>query len=534
MNIVAALLWLATPAQIELPGTQPEELTLDLRPPSLCDNCHGEYDEASASDTWAGTMMANAARDPLFHAALAVANQDAPGSGDICIRCHSPRAWLFGRSDPPDLSALEPDDFESVQCDFCHRLERERDGMQFIGNGQYFVADDFVRRGTLKDPAAPHDAAYSDFFADASLCGLCHDVSNPLEDGFAIERTYTEWLSSAFPAEGETCQRCHMPEASGLACGAPDAAQRTIHRHDLAGGNTWMPRVLAGEYPELGREAAFARTVDNARAMLERAAEISIEAPDEVTAGDEIALVVRVENLTGHKLPTGYPEGRRSWLEVTVTDGDGEVVLHSGAYDADTALRLDDAQLRTYEVRMAADGEEGFHFMRQDELLQDNRIPPRGFVPAPDTRPVGRDYPEQDDGTLAWWDEAPYSAEVPRRLPKGELTIEATLWYQTTSREYVEFLRDENRTDDSGERVLALWEDYDRAPPEEMATASATVLLEAAPDRGGCATSGAGGSAPAALLIVLWLLLTDQRRRRHETHGLPCPDLRVRAARLRR
>lgn len=520
MEIIAALLWLATPAQIELPGTQPGELTLDLRHPDLCRDCHGDYESYGANATWSGTMMANAARDPLFQAALTVANQDVPGAGDICIRCHSPRAWLFGRSDPPVLDNFEEDDYEGVQCDFCHRLIEGKDGLRMVGNGQFFVADDYIRRGPIKDALAPHDWAYSSYHQSSELCALCHDVSNPLRGGFAIERTYTEWLSSDFAAEDRSCQSCHLPAVeAGFACGARDMPEREVHRHDLVGGNTWVPRVLAGEYPELGRETAYQATIAGAQAMLESSAEVTIELAEPVViAGEEVALTVRVENRTGHKLPTGYPEGRRSWLEVQLLDADGEVLFHSGAYDAATGERADDPQLRTYEVRMAAGGEEGFHFLLQDELLQDNRIPPRGFLPAPDTVPVGREYEVLEGGVLAHWDRAPYEISIPEDALAGAATVRASLLYQTTSREYVEFLRDENRTDDRGQRLFDLWENYDRSPPETSATAEAELTIEEPPSSSsscGCSTRTTGGGG-SLLLIAASLLLAVRPPRARE------------------
>lgn len=464
-----------------LPGTQPNELTLDLRPPDFCGACHGGYSERAANDSWSGTMMANAARDPLFQAALTIANQDIPGSGDLCIRCHSPRAWLFGRSSPPLISNFEPEDFEGVQCDFCHRLTAGPKGEHLIGTGQYFVANDFVRRGPIQDSLAPHEWAYSKYFTESRLCGLCHDVSNPLQNGFAIERTYTEWLASDFAAAGTTCQTCHLPAATGKACGAPGMPDRAQHAHELAGGNTWMPRVLAGEFPELGRGAAYERAAKAAEAKLRAAATLSLDAPTAVAAGESLSFRVRVENLSGHKLPTGYPEGRRCWLEVRVTDAEGAVLLHSGAYDLASATRAVDPQLRTYEVRMAAQGKEGFHFILQDELLQDTRIPPRGFVAAPDTAPKGRSYPvvaAKSGPALAHWDEAPYSVQLPSGV-RGPLKVAVTLWYQTTSREYVESLRDGNLTDDAGKRLHALWQKYDRAPPFAMQEATGMILVAA-------------------------------------------------------
>jgi hypothetical protein len=48
-------------------------------------------------DTWAGSMMAQSSRDPLFWAALDVANNDMPDVGDFCLRCHVATGWLAGR-----------------------------------------------------------------------------------------------------------------------------------------------------------------------------------------------------------------------------------------------------------------------------------------------------------------------------------------------------------------------------------------------------------------------------------------------------
>ena len=469
------------------PGTQPSELTAPMRNASVCADCHGFYGEYDADSTWKGTMMANAARDPLFHAALTVARQDAPSSGDLCIRCHAPRAWLFGRSEPALISNLEKDDFESVQCDFCHRLNTGPNGTPYIGNGQYFVANDFTRRGPIRDAIAPHDFEYSAYHEESRLCGLCHDVSNPLRNGFAIERTYTEWLTSAFAAEGQSCQSCHMPERRGFACGAPGMPERNVHAHEFAGGNYWMPRVLAKEHPELKQGDAYEKTALNAESQLKGASEITLQLPPRATAGENVSFRVRVENKTGHKLPTGYPEGRRMWLEVEVIDELGASLLHSGAYDRATAERATDPQLRTYEVRMAANGVEGFHFILQDEVLQDNRIPPRGFVPRPDTKPVGREYPtvssgdSGESGKLAHWDDAPYELAMPKGV-SGMVVVRATLWYQTTSREYVESLRSANGTDDYGQRMQEIWERNDRAPPFGMSTATGAFEVEPPPD----------------------------------------------------
>ena len=94
-----------------------------------------------------------------------------------------------------------------------------------------FIADNAdARRGPYSDANASHRVTYSPFHPDASLCGTCHDVSNPvyqaIKDGngnylgytpntfdqpspsfvpydmFPIERTYSEWLKSAYNTPG--------------------------------------------------------------------------------------------------------------------------------------------------------------------------------------------------------------------------------------------------------------------------------------------------------------------------------------------
>src|SRR5690606_29985692 len=135
--------------------------------------------------------------------------------------------------------------------------------------------------------------------------------------------------------------------------------------HELAGGNAWVPRVLAAEHPELGRDEAYERTAQAAERMLQSAAELTLEPAQPPARGQSHVLELRVENLTGHKLRTGYPEGRRCWLEVEVLDSEGTPLLHSGRYDHDEADRVEDSQLRTYEVKMANSGVEGFHFVLQ-------------------------------------------------------------------------------------------------------------------------------------------------------------------------
>jgi hypothetical protein len=58
------------PTDIQQPGTQPQEVG-NLESPGKCANCHGGYNLAvEPFHNWAGSMMAQAGRDPIFWVTL--------------------------------------------------------------------------------------------------------------------------------------------------------------------------------------------------------------------------------------------------------------------------------------------------------------------------------------------------------------------------------------------------------------------------------------------------------------------------------
>lgn len=241
--------------------------------------------------------------------------------------------------------------------------------------------------------------------------------------------------------------------------------------HDMTGGSTWMPGLLAAMYPDEVDASAAAAGVERARYMLQNAAELSYGIKDG-------RLKVRVTNNTGHKLPTGYPEGRRAWINVKFFDRAGGLVAESGAYDADTGVLSQDAEVKIYEVKPGLDsvtaplaGEPvgpSFHFVLNNTVFKDNRIPPRGFTNAAfgefGGAPVAYSYA---DGQ--YWDETAYT------IPAGAAAAAVTLYYQSTSKEFIEFLRDKNTTNDLGRQLYDLWAANGKCPPEVMAAANVPI-----------------------------------------------------------
>ena len=87
---------------------------------------------------------------------------------------------------------------------------------------------------------------------------------------------------------------------------------------------------------------------------------------------------VRVSNVgAGHKLPTGFPEGREMWLDFKVVDSSGNVLYRLGAV---TDGRTEPGT-RTFKVVLGDrhGGVIGTNILDADRVLYDTRIEPRGY-----------------------------------------------------------------------------------------------------------------------------------------------------------
>lgn len=521
------------------PGTQENTLSVPIADALNCINCHGNWDEAiEPFDNWAGTMMAQATRDPVFHAALAIANQDASFGGDICLRCHTPGGWLRGQSVPTDGSNLDvaQGDYDGVNCHFCHRMvdpvydanTNPIEDQSILAaltppplpdadTGGYVVDPEDRRRGPfdLGPSFFWHEWRQSPYHQESRMCGTCHDVSNPAftrqqdgsyalnavntphpthdkRDKFPVERTFSEWAASQFAQEPiemggrfggyktevATCQDCHMPDTPGVACkpnfGPTFRNDNPLHSFD--GANTWVLRAVDNLYPTFETNLSPAlvdRSIQRNLDMLSKAADLTAW-----IRGTQ--LIVRVENQTGHKLPTGYPEGRRMWINVQAFDRPGNLLGEYGHYDLNSAV-LTTQDTTVFEAKLGLDAAmaqttglpagESFHFILNNSVLKDNRIPPRGFTQsgfqAVQSEPVGESFKEEQ-----YWHDSTFA------LPGGTHRVEVKLYYQTTSKEYIEFLRDTNldqsNPSNPGQVAYDQWVLHGKSAPAEMA--SATVL----------------------------------------------------------
>ena len=571
-----------------MPGTQPDPDGVELFPifkSEWCAICHAHFDkfdpplnvEGEPFRNWAGSMMAQASRDPIFYAALTVANQDSLFGGDLCLRCHSPSAWLGGRSVPTDGSAFDqPVDFEGVTCHFCHRLvnpqfvpgESPKEDLPILealqiegllpdqpGTARYVIDPVDVRRGPFDPDQLPYNPhpplpggdpppiIESPFHTQSDLCATCHDVSNPIftraKDGsyvpnmldaphptmnkydmFPIERTYSEWQQSQFANGGvvipdgrfggnlpddtplESCQDCHMPDQQSHGCRLVKQGFNeypNMPQHAFNGGNTWVLLAVRN----LFSDSETGLTDEIVDAALTRVANMLHGASDLQLTVQGDALNVRIINFTGHKLPTGYAEGRRMWINVKFFDEADQLIQEHGAYDFQTAI-LNTDDTKVYQARFGLDETmaaltglpvgESHHFALSNVVLLDNRIPPIGFTNAAfelvQAEPVGYTYADDQH-----WDDTQFP------LPKGAAQAVVTLYYQTTSKEYIEFLLNENTTDDRGQIAFDQWVLHGKSAPAEMDMGVIDLTLGIPGDLNG---DGVVGAADLLILLASW------------------------------
>lgn len=275
-----------------------------------------------------------------------------------------------------------------------------------------------------------------------------------------------------------------MRDVTGVGASVGGTPTRSdLGLHDLTGANTFVPLILPDFFPDVD-VAALQDGVLRARALLSLAATMDLST--EVVQGQRL-LTVRVTNETGHKLPSGYPEGRRAWINVRAFDASDNLIYESGAYDPDTGELGHDPEAKVYQIKPGISSRlapvlnllagPSFHFALNDTVYSDNRIPPRGFTNAGFTavqsQPVAHDYA---DGQ--YWDDTVYN------LPGGAVSVDVTLNYQSTSKEYIEFLRDNNHVDTLGQELYDAWAAHGRAAPEIMSQASLELDVSGVQDAG--------------------------------------------------
>jgi hypothetical protein len=400
-------------------------------------------------------------------------------------------------------------------CGTCHDVSNAAVGNLAHNYGAQPTADPVVANGTLGGPVdgkaafnnVPYkygivERTFSEYKSGLISQTRVRDYPNlpaDLQAG-ALQAGYASALVAGTGGDYEdgapryfTCQTCHMRPVNGPGCnkaGAP--VRKDLPLHDMTGGNYWMP-VAIQYLDSLGKLrlgggltavqiAALNDGISRAQKQLNEAATL-------VVSGDTLKVV----NHTGHKLISGYPEGRRMWLHVTWFDDSGTVVREDGAYgpigvtvtnpaggvvEVESLLDPDDPNTKVYEAhygltqewasqlislgypanlalsydRYAGEADfslgqlassppgtehETFHFVLNNTVVKDNRIPPYGMAYEAARVRNALPVPANQYGGGPIYN---YFDEVGLNPPSGATYATIDLLYQPTSWEYIQFL----------------------------------------------------------------------------------------------
>jgi hypothetical protein len=335
-----------------------------------------------------------------------------------------------------------------------------------------------------------------------------------------------------------SCQTCHMRPVNGKGANKRGVPTRSdLPLHDLTGGNYWMPSVIdylndRGKLRLGGDMTAglISSMYDGASRALEQ---LRLAATLKVEPGEN---EVKVINHTGHKLISGYPEGRRMWLNIKWYDdidrlthedgayGDLEVTFRGQPLTVRTLLDLEGANTMIYQAHMGMTQEwarqlvdleydpelalkfdrltgavsytlgelaaqdpgsnhETFHFALNNIVIGDNRIPPyrmrydiakqRNALPVPENQYNG-------GGAGSIYNHYDEVTLVP---PGDAVYATIDLMYQPTSWEYIQFLALANNHSNAflgeeGDIMLDAWLHTLMAEPIVMASAAWGTTVE--------------------------------------------------------
>jgi hypothetical protein len=518
---------------LALPPTAPVETTW-FATADACASCHSNTPTSDAMrddtgegvapyDLWQSSMMANAARDPIWRAVVSAEIAATPGAaaviGERCMNCHAPMAWsqsVLGSTPAPTIDVLDEGTtisnlaLDGVSCTLCHQIEPDGLGQESSWKGNYTVTG---ARNIYGPHASPATAAMSaagwtpvagSHINDAGLCASCHmlitDALNPdgtPNGGSVVEQApFLEMQNSQHATS--RCQSCHFPSRTDVegfidtriarnADGTDDPSlpDRSMGRHVIVGGNTLVPQLFR-DNPELlnatAPPEAFDATIASARSQLAyRTAFLSITDP--VRTGDTLTFTTDITVQAGHKFPTGIPL-RRAWLRVQVSDANGTTFFLSGAYDDDGRILVDgepapferagaplephhtaitdDAQVQVYEAVLAdLAGDPTFLLLRGAGFAKDNRLLPAGWSNANMNIDLIRPVgTDADPDYTSGGDTVAWTVDVAGGTPPFQ--INADLYYQTLSSRFAEELWLADTPETNG--LKALLQTADRRP----------------------------------------------------------------------
>ena len=441
-----------------------------------CDTCHvmTNPDNSEHIGVMNSPFIANCSTDPnVVNKQCDTPDEGFYGSGMTSLWPGSDKLGPYSDADARHQFMQSRFHRDVDFCGTCHDVSNSAVGDLAPGNGA--------------QPGAPHVVSSQDFHGGSpNLGGPIREkaaFNNPPYAYGVVERTFSEYKASAFPttrvsafntlpsdlqtaggsidvtyqaslaagqggdyADGTprffSCQSCHMRPTISAGANKRGVQIRTdLPQHDHTGGNYWLADMI--KYQDSRGHLRLGGGLNTTQiTAIGYGQQRAVEHLTQAAALEVSVDALKVTNLTGHKLISGYPEGRRMWLNIKWYDTSNVLLREDGAYgplvDANGApvmvsnpaggpdvqvesiLNLHDPNTRIYEAHYALTKEwadtllatgvpanlalsydyytgavdftlgelaaqpagsyhESFHFALNNHVVKDNRIPPYGM-----------------------------------------------------------------------------------------------------------------------------------------------------------
>ncbi|MEE9167087.1 MAG: multiheme c-type cytochrome [Candidatus Neomarinimicrobiota bacterium] len=319
---------------------------------------------------WQVSAHRYSAMDPAFQAVQKVmGEQNGPESTRYCGGCHDPISLFSGAKNifTDDLTNLAGYQ-EGVSCLVCHAI-KETD---LKGNANYVITQPrrymfelhegekvrFLRDFLIRAYPRYHvESLQHRLFKSPEFCAACHkqfiDQEINKVGWVQLQNQFDNWRKSRWNHPGDAtktveCRECHMRlvESSDPASGdaldynrVPDDKKHRSHRFIAA--NQFIPRIL--DLPGADEQIALTEKWLQGEIEIPEIADkwkkgpavpLELVVPEKVEPGETVKIqAVITNNKVGHDFPTGPMDIIQAWVEVTVTDQDGNEVFSSGRRD---------------------------------------------------------------------------------------------------------------------------------------------------------------------------------------------------------
>lgn len=250
-----------------------------------CKRCHER-----AFEEWETSPLSKSIQSPAFRATLdAFLASPAGKDKALCFRCHAPHVREFPEAVQLFIDQARSGDpqIDGVACSQCHlikKVDRTKQPPEPI----YESPGSKIMYGPYADfeENLAHLSKDLALFRKSDLCLNCHQSVPSAGDLGRSNDLLGNWDQSKAFKSGKQCQSCHMPEQTGES--ANGEKKRAVANHSFP-----------GRVGKLRQEAA------------------KLEVETKIN-GDKTTVIVKVQSLVPHNLPTTHPAWAGVVLELDI------------------------------------------------------------------------------------------------------------------------------------------------------------------------------------------------------------------------